>query len=48
MNDNNDEIKSVFLTDGRKIVLEEDDDLILSLTSNDKTEDTYKMPITAL
>lgn len=44
MNDNNDEIKSVFLTDGRKIVLEEDDDLILSLTSNDKTEDTYKMP----
>lgn len=35
------EIKTVFLTDGKKIVLD-DDDLILSLVSNNKTEDTYK------
>ncbi len=44
MNDNNDEMKSVFLTDGRKIALDDDDDLILSLVSDNKTEDTYKMP----
>lgn len=37
------EIKTVFLTDGRKIVLNDDDDLILSLVSNNATVDTYKV-----
>lgn len=37
------EIKTVFLTDGRKIVLDDDDNLILSLVSNNETVDTYKV-----
>ncbi|MDE7229788.1 MAG: hypothetical protein K2N56_04845 [Oscillospiraceae bacterium] len=39
-----DEMKTVFLSDGKKIVLDDDNDLILSLVSNKKTEDTYKLP----
>ena len=38
------EKKTVFLMDGRKVVLDDDDDLILSLISNDKTEDAFKIP----
>lgn len=39
------EVKTVFLTDGRKIALDDDnEELILSLISNDKTEDTYEVP----
>lgn len=38
------EMKTVFLTDGRKIALDDDDDIILSLVSNNKTEDKYKAP----
>lgn len=38
------EMKTVFLTDGKKIVLDDDNDFILSLASNNKTEDTYKVP----
>lgn len=38
------ETKTVFLTDGTKVVLDDDDELILSLVSNNKTEDTFKMP----
>lgn len=38
------EMKTVFLTDGKKIVLDDDNKLILSLVSNNKTEDTYKVP----
>lgn len=38
------ETKTVFLTDGAKVVLDDDDELILSLVSNNKTEDTFKMP----
>ncbi len=38
------ETNEVFLSNGRKIVLEDDDDAILSLISNDKTEDTFKFP----
>lgn len=37
------EMKTVFLTDGKKIVLDDDDDLILSLVSNNETVDTYKV-----
>ncbi|MBD5535691.1 MAG: hypothetical protein HDQ99_08570 [Lachnospiraceae bacterium] len=35
------EAKTVFLADGRKIILDDDDDLILSFVSNNKTADTY-------
>ena len=35
------ETKTVFLADGRKIILDDDDDLILSFVSNNKTADTY-------
>lgn len=38
------EKKTVFLADGRKVVLDDDDNLILSLVSNNKTEDTFKVP----
>lgn len=38
------ETKTVFLADGRRIVLDDDDDLILSLVSNNKTEDTCMVP----
>lgn len=38
------ETKTVFLADGRKVVLDDDDNLILSLVSNNKTEDTFKVP----
>ena len=38
------ETKTVFLADGRKIILDDDDDLILSLVSSNKTEDTYTVP----
>ena len=34
------ETKTVFLADGRKIILDDDDDLILSFVSSNKTEDT--------
>lgn len=37
------ETNIVFLTDGRKVVLNDDDNLILSLISNNKTEDTYML-----
>ena len=37
------ETKTVFLADGRKVVLD-DDGLILSLVSNNKTEDTCTVP----
>ena len=38
------ETKTVFLADGRKVVLDDDDELILSLVSNNKTEDTCTVP----
>ena len=38
------EAKTVFLTDGRKIILDDDDDLILSFVSNNKTADTCTVP----
>ena len=38
------ETKIVFLADGRKIILDDDDDLILSLVSSNKTEDTCTVP----
>jgi len=38
------EANEVFLSDGRKLVLEDDDDIILSFISNDKTEDTFQFP----
>lgn len=34
---------TIFLSDRRKVVLEEDDDIILSLVSNNKTADTFEM-----
>lgn len=37
------ETKTVFLADGRKIVLDDDDEIILSLVSNNKTEDSFKV-----
>lgn len=39
-----DETNTVFLSDGRKVVLDDDDDIIVSLVSNSKTEDTFVMP----
>ena len=38
------ETKIVFLADGRKIILDDDDDLILSFVSSNKTEDTCTVP----
>ena len=38
------EMKTVFLADGRKIILDDDDDLILSFVSSNKTEDTCTVP----
>ena len=38
------ETKIEFLADGRKVVLYDDDDIILSLVSNNKTDDTFKIP----
>lgn len=38
------ETKILSLSDGRKIVLEDDDDIFLSLISNDKTEDIFEIP----
>ena len=38
------ETKTVFLADGRKIILDDDDDLILSFVSSNKTEDTCTVP----
>ena len=38
------EAKTVFLADGRKIILDDDDDLILSFVSNNKTADTCTVP----
>ena len=38
------ETKTVFLADGRKVILDDDDDLILSLVSSNKTEDTCTVP----
>ncbi len=38
------ETKIVFLADGRKIILDDDDDLILSFVSGNKTEDTCTVP----
>ncbi len=37
------EPNTIFLSDGRKVVFEEDDDIILSLVSNNKTADTFEM-----
>lgn len=38
------EANTIFLSDGRKVVLDDTDDIILSLVSNNKTEDTFEMP----
>ena len=38
------ETKIVFLADGRKIILDDEDDLILSFVSSNKTEDTCTVP----
>jgi len=38
------EANTIFLSDGRKVVLDDADDIILSLVSNNKTEDTFEMP----
>ena len=38
------ETKIVFLSDNRKVVLEDDDDIILSLVSDDKTESRFEVP----
>ena len=38
------ETKTVFLADGRKIILDDDDALILSFVSSNKTEDIYTVP----
>lgn len=38
------ETNIVYLADGRKVVLDDDEDLILSLISNNKTEDTLMLP----
>lgn len=38
------ETKTVFLADGRKIVLDDRDDLLLSLVSNNEAEDICKIP----
>ena len=38
------ETKTVFLADGRKIILDDDDDLILSFVSSNKTENTCTVP----
>ena len=37
------ETKTVFLSDKRKVVLEDDDDLILSLVSDDKAESRFEV-----
>ena len=38
------ETKIVFLSDNRKVVLEDDDDIILSLVSDDKAESRFEVP----
>ncbi len=38
------ETKMIFLADGRKIVLDDDDELILSLVSGNQKEDTCQVP----
>lgn len=38
------ETKIVFLSDNRKVVLEDDDDIILSLVSDDKSENRFEVP----
>ena len=38
------ETKIVFLSDNRKVVLEDDDDIILSLVSDDKVESRFEVP----
>ena len=38
------ETKMVFLSDNRRVVLEDDDDIILSLASDDKTESRVEVP----
>lgn len=38
------ETKIVFLSDNRKVVLEDDDNIILSLVSDDKTESRFEVP----
>lgn len=38
------ETKMVVLTNGRKVLLEDDDDIILSLVSNDNVENTFEIP----
>ena len=38
------ETKIVFLSDNRKVVLEDDDDIILSFVSDDKAESRFEVP----
>ena len=38
------ETKMVFLSDNRRVVLEDDDDIILSFVSDDKAESRFEVP----
>ena len=37
------ETKVVFLSDGKKVILEDDDEIILSLISNDTVENRFEI-----